>query len=364
MARLLHLLPLLVAPVVAIAQGVAPVVTAGGGFEVFDQGRFIGLDDRAPEALARSGGSLLFVDHEGVLHRVEQGQVRRQDEGAGIAPLAAAGTLFWTSGEALHRAHAQSPERLSAAVGTVTAADSLLVYHDRERRAVMAWWRGRTIEVAGMDSATGRAPWAVGSNTLVFHDRYRSRVMLLYRGQLRLLFDGTATAEVSPGGDLVACWDDHRGVFCLWERGRTVALEPLRPLRFIAGNGVLAWVSAGGTFKVWCEGRVRTVLDHAPSDLWVHDSLVVFVEGGGLHAVGPDGPERVEPYVPESWWVEGGVLTYLDLDRGIRQWHAGARTLLAPGMATRRFEVHGDVVVWTGTDGVTRCWWRGRTYER
>jgi hypothetical protein len=72
----------------------------------------------------------------------------------------------------------------------------------------------------------------------------------------------------------------------------------------------------------------------------------------------------VEPYVPESWWVEGGVLTYLDLDRGIRQWRSGARAVLAPGMATRRFEVHGDVVVWTGTDGVVRCWWRGRAYER
>ena len=219
------------------------------------------------------------------------------------------------------------------------------------------------MDVTGLDSTGAKAPWAQGSNTLVYHDPAAEKVILFHRGMKQVLFDSTNMALAEPGGDLVAYWDDRRATFRVWDRGQRHDLEPMRPQAFKAGDGLVAYVSAGGSLKVYRDGRVLPLLDHAPTEHWVRDSLLVVVYAGRTWVEHDGRLVELEPYVPERWEVRDGTITYLDLDRGVRQWRAGERTELAKGMATDRFEVWGEVVVWTGTDGVVRCWWRGRTYE-
>ncbi len=345
------------------AQGLAPFTTATGRLVLFDHGRFLEVDEREPMDLALTGEGLLFVDHAGALHSVDQDQLRLLDPGPGVRLINGGAFGAWAVGNTLKVAGPEGVRTLSTDAFLITASDSLMAWVDTTHHALMTWWRGRLITTAVVNGLPVQAPWTQGGNTLLFHDRSAHRVSMLYRGHVQVLFDSTDIAEVAAGTDLAGYWDDRRGVFRAWDRGRRKDLEPLRPRSFQAADGLLAYVANGGAFKCYRNGQVHRLLDHAPTELFVRDSLVVFVDGGRLLVEHEGVAEVVEPYVPEQWHVDGGVLTYLDLDRGIRRWSAGKRTVIAEGMAGRRFEAWGDVVLWRTPDGLVRCWWNGRVFE-
>lgn len=347
----------------ADAQGIAPVITPDGRFMLFDHGRFLPVDGEAPLQVQCAGDRLLFVDRSDALHVLEDGQVRLLDPGPGVVLPASDEVPAWTKDGALTVLGPRGAMTLTTAVGPFTLRDSLLVFHDRADRSLRVWWRARLLDIAGLDSTGERSTWSAGSNTVLFNDRARRTVNMLYRGTVQVLYDSTDMALVSAGGDLAAYWDDRRGVFRAWDRGDRHDLEPFRPRIFQAGDGLVGYVSNSGSLKVYRDGAAHTVLEHAPSEQWVEDSLLLFVDEGRLWVEQEGRPVMVEAYVPEQWTVRGSTITYLDLDRGLRQWKAGGRIVLAQGMATTRFTRWNDVVVWTGTDGVVRCWWRGRRYE-
>jgi hypothetical protein len=349
--------------VMAAGQAPAPFISPGGRLMLFAEGRFLEVDPRAPQELDMAREVVLFVDPASVLHSVEQGQVRHLDEGPGIQLVGHGDALSWRKSGTLKMLSKGEPVTLTTDVGVMTVTDSLLAFHDRTEKALRVWWKGRLLEMTGLDSTGPAAPWAQGSNTLVYHDPSAEQVILFHSGMKQVLFDSTTMALAAPGGGLVAYWDDRRTTFRVWDRGQRHDLEPMRPQAFKAGDGMVAYISAGGALKAYRAGRLHLLLDHGPTEHWVRDSLLVVVDAGKTWVEHDGRLVELEPYVPERWEVHGGTITYFDLDRGVRQWRAGQRTVLAEGMATDRFEVWGEVVVWTGTDGVVRCWWRGRTYE-
>lgn len=330
---------------------------------LFDRGRFIEVDERAPQHMAVVGDQFLFVDHAGALHAFHGGTMDLLDPGPVTAIEGSRRLIAWRQGPALKALAPKGPVVLSTMPGAVTATDSLVVFHDRVDSTLRVWWKNRSMDVAQLRGASQGPSWSAGSNVVLFHDRERRRVSMCHRGAVLPLCDDMDTARVSAGGDLAAYWDEGDHLFRIRDHGRTCDIDPLCPRTFTAGDGVVAYVSQGGAFSVYRDGSVQAVLDHAPTEFWVKDSLVLFMDAGRFMVEHGDRAEVVERYLPEQWHVEQGTLTYLDLDRGIRQWSNGRRTVLAQGFATRRFEVWGDVVVWRTEDGVIRCWWNGRRYE-
>jgi len=297
------------------------------------------------------------------LRMVQDGRTVVLDTVPGREPVGSDHHVAWRSGSALKVAKENGAEVLTTNVGTFTVQDSLVAYHDLKESELRVWWRDRLITVAGVERGAEAPQWQAGSNTLVFYDRSRLRVSLFHRGEVKVLYDSTDMAVVAAGGDMVAFWDDGVDVFRVFDHGKLEDLEQFRPISFKVGDGVLAYVTHSGAFKVHRGGVTRTLQGEPPTEYWAQDSVVLYVHKGRLISESLGSPDVIERYVPEQWQVDGGTLTYLDLDRGIRRWSFGDRERIAKGMATQRFERWGDVVLWKGEDGVVRCWWQGKTYE-
>lgn len=361
---LMFLLPL-VGPVHLHAQGVVPFVSPAQEFIIFDQGRFERVEPRPPRQFHRIGGRVLYEDHEGrlKLYTVRGTRVAVLDQGP-VRDLATSATLAaWRSSSGstvLLQGDRAIP--LPGQVGAFSVGDSLLLYHDMDNGRLLARWRGREFELAGLEGASERPQWAVGANTAVFHDRRRRSLHMFHRGELRTLCEGTDVARVAPGLDMVAYVHGDSNELRLFSHGADRSISFLPAIRFATGLDMVGFIDHGGRLMAHRAGRSFEVADSIPG-LWeVRDSLLLFVRGGGLHVAQDRGSALVVPYVPEQWEVAGGTLHYLDLDRRLWRHEAGERERVVRDISISAFQLHGDAMLLREMDQRPLVLWKGKRH--
>lgn len=351
----------------ACTQVVVPFTTATDRFGVFQGGRFQTLEPRAPFAVWPMGERLAYAAHDGRLVLFHQGQALVLAHGLpadtatrAMAVKASRTTIAWRDGPMLRVVQGGRSHELGREVGSFSVHDSLVVFHDLAERTLNVLWKGRSFPVADVAHLTEAPQWKAGANTLVFHDRTSGKVHLCYRGEVRVLCDSAGHALVDPGLDVVAFMDDAAGVFRVFHRGRIHDVEQLRPVRFAAGAGLVAYISATGAFRVFQDGSVHRISSTAPTDLFVQDSTVTWVGEGRWNTFYHGLVETIERYVPESWQASGTVLAYPDLNRELRLFSMGERTVVTTEAGIRHFLLVDDAVSWTPADGGVRVWWQGK----
>lgn len=352
------------------AQTAVPYLATGDRFGVFRAGVFIPLEKHRPLATWPMGDRLAYATRDGRLMLFMDGQVSTLTTGlpADSAALreqvkASRTMIAWRQGPTLQVTRTDRPIGLGREVGAFSVHDSLVVFHDLADGVLNVYWKGRSFPVADV-ARTAEAPqWKAGANTLVFHDRSTRKLHLCYRGELTVLCDSADYALVSPGMDVVAYMDEASGVFRIFHAGRKREVEQLRPARFVAGDGHVAYLSATGAFRQYTVDGVRELARSFPTDLFVQDSVVTWVDKGKWYTVNSSGVEIIEPYVPESWQVRGSTILYPDLDRELRTYRLGQRTVVDRASDLRSYLLLEDAVVRSGRDGTVRVRWAGQVYE-
>ena len=343
---------------------------AGDGFGVFQAGSFIPLEQQRPLASWPLGDRLAYATRDGRLMLFLDGQVSTLTTGlpADSAALhdrvkASRTMIAWRQGSTLQVTRTDRPIGLGREVGAFSVHDSLVVFHDLADGVLNVYWKGRSFPVADV-ARTAEAPqWKAGANTLVFHDRSTRKLHLCYRGELTVLCDSADYALVSPGMDVVAYVDDAAGTFRVFHGGRTKDVEQLRPVRFMAGDGHVAYLSATGALRRYTAAGVQELARSFPTDMFVQDSVVTWVDKGRWYTVNGSSVDVIEPYLPESWQVRGSTILYPDLDRELRAYRSGQRTEVDRSSDLRSYLLLQDAVVRTSMDGTVRVRWDGRVFE-
>ncbi|MBL7963425.1 MAG: hypothetical protein JNM31_06235 [Flavobacteriales bacterium] len=345
------------------AQGLAWFTSPAGRFVVFDQGRFKELEPRTPPEVHLAGDALIYMTTEGTVKRYEAGRLdhlAQEPEGHLVAD---AGQVLLRVHHVWYRLTTSGPVLLAQDGGLFTLRDSLIAYHDRQQEMLMVRWKGNTHELATLTRASDTAQWAAGSNTVLWHERKGGRLKLFHRGLVTVLSDSNDAGIVSAGGDIAAWMDLGAHLFRVWTPAGVHDVEDLRPMRFQAGQGNVAYVSAAGSFKVWEDGVAYPVLDHPPTTFGQHDSLLVWVDQGTLHVLRGHTVQAEIPFIPETWDVRGATLVYLGLDRDLRRVVSGQEEVIWKRSGVRMFTLRGDAVLFRDADDMAHVWWNGRLYS-
>ncbi len=130
----------------------------------------------------------------------------------------------------------------------------------------------------------------------------------------------------------------------------TVISEAI-PLSARNGAGIIAMEDADGRFQCFMGDSLHTIITEHPSAYWVEDSVILFLRYGELFQFGPDGWWMVEPYIPEQWEVNGSLLVYLDIDRGIKGVRHGERIPFGKDSGVDDFQLFGDGVLYRSPFG-------------
>jgi hypothetical protein len=242
--------------------------------------------------------------------------------------------------------------------------DSLVAYHDELGRTLSVYWRGQMIPLADVLMASEAPQWNAGANTLTFYNRDTRQVLLFYRGGTEILCESADYARVSCGGDVVAYMDDTDDLFKVFDHGERIELEPFAPIDFRAGQGIVGYTSATAALRCYMDHQVYSLSEYMPTAYYVQDSLITWVETGVWKTFNAGKVDVIERFVPESWQVQGAKVVYQDLNRELRMYHRGKRTVITKEAGVRNFQLHGDAVVWESNSGTVKVWWKGKVYER
>lgn len=345
------------------AQTPVPLVTAADRLIVFQDGRFEDLEPRKPQAVFPNGDRLAYLSDGGDLKLYVDGRVTDLQRGETVQVKGSQHLLAWKTGPSLRIPTGDGAETLCRGVGEFTVHDSLIAYHDQLDQTLVVYWRGRTMPVADVLMAGEGPQWKAGANTLVFFDKGARRVLLFYRGEVSTLCTGADVARVAPGGDVVAYMDDRDDTFRVFDRGERIDLEPFAPVSFRAGAGLVAYISTGGALRCYRDHQVWTLADFAPTEYWVQDSVLLFVDQGMLKTFTDGRVDIIERYVPEQWAVSGDLVAYLDLNRSLRLYRRGVRTVAGKEAGIKRFDLYRGAVAYRSNSGTSKVWWNGKLYE-
>lgn len=362
--RILFLLLLAPLALQVVGQVPVPFVSNDDRFMVFANKRFEKLEPRPPRQVIAQEGHVVYLDHEGRL-RVFREEGRRLYQLEPAPPTALAHTrdrLAWTVADTLKTLSAGKGKVIATGVERFTVGDSMIVYHDSAANELRAWYRREVHVLADVEQGTKAPQWVQGGNTVTFYDRSTYRLFLFHRGGVHVLADSTDVGLTVNGTDLVGFWRSREKEWCVYDGDSTRVLSDMRPLSAKAGDRLLAYVDGAGRLRCYQDGRVHRLTDTIPTDYWVQDGLLLYLQGGALMLFDPLGPVRVEPYVPERWVVWGDRLVYLDINRELRSIEGGRRIRLANEAAIPRFDVYGDAVVYPSPTGTTTVLRGGRQY--
>lgn len=346
------------------AQSMVPYTTQAGRFGVFHEGTFDELETRAPKSVYPNGDRLFYVSQEGDLRAFMDGHALAIQRGEPSEIQTSRGQFAWKQGEALWVVRDGRPETICEDVGAFSVQDSMVVFHNEIDRTLNVYWRGRSFPIADLLLVDDAPQWKAGPNTMVFYDRARHKIILFYRGEMIDLCYGADYAWVVASADMAAFMDDEDNVFRVFNRGDRVDLEDLRPVNFSAGAGIVGYVSGTGKFRCYDGRNVITLSSDAPTRYDVQDSVITWVEDGQWKTLNAGKADVIERYVPENWQVSGAFIAYQDLNRELRIYHQGQRINVTREAGIKRFDLHGDAVVWQSNSGTTKVWWKGKVFER
>jgi len=347
----------------AAAQVPLPFTTKDDRFMVFANGRFEKLEPRPTAFQHAMEGRLVYRDHQGQLKVfIPEGRRMHLLDRGGDQPRGTRSRICWLSADTLKTLREGRVAMLAANVEAYGVSDSLVVLHDSAAHALNVLWRGRLTTLAALERGSERPQWSQGSNSVAFFNKEKGSLRAFYHGEVRSLCDSADFALVVAGGDVLGWWDPRAKLFKALHAGKEYEVADLRPADARAGDGLIAFVDGNGSFKCFDRGRVHRVMEEPPSGFWVKDSLLLYLDRGRFMRFKDGAAVQVEPYVPEQWEVEGGVLAWLDLNRELRGMQGDERFRFGTEAAIARFQLFGNTVIYRSPLGNTVVATRRRTW--
>lgn len=347
-----------------LAQVPVPFISNDERFMILANGRFEKLEPRRPIWSVAQEGRVVYLDHEQRL-RVFLPEGRRLFDLAldQTGPVKASRrSVAWTVADTLKVLNAGKGKVVATGVQRFSISDSLLVFHDSARHELNVLWRGEIIPVAQVQHGTEAPQWSLGHNTLTFFDRSANRLFLFRHGKVQVLADSSDVALTVNGEDLVGYWNGPTRQWIALDGERTEVLSELRPISARIGRRIMGFVDGTGRLKCYSEGILHILTDSIPTDYWVQDDLLLYLQGGSLMLFQPGGAMVVERYVPERWQIWGDRLVYLDMNRELRGIEDGVRVRYGNEAAIPRFDLYGDAVVYPSPTGPSTVISNGRKY--
>jgi hypothetical protein len=334
------------------AQVPVPFVSGEERFVILANGRFEKMEPRPPALVHAMNDQVVYRDHQGQLKVfLPDGRRLHLLDRAGGDLQGTRHRIAWLSADTLKTIREGRARAIATHVAAFGVSDSLIVVHDTLLNELRVLWRGTSQAIAQVERGSERPQWLLGSNVLVVFNKEARRLSLFQAGLLRVLSDSTDVGIAVAGGGVVGWWDGHARVFKALFQGSEQEISDLRPASAKAGDGLIAFIDGNGRLKCFERGTVHRVLDEPPTEYWVKDSLLLYLERGRLMLFRNGASTMVEPYVPEQWQVEGGLLVYLDMNRELRGIMQGERFRYGMEAAIKRFDLFGDRVVYGSPQG-------------
>lgn len=345
------------------AQDVAAYVDYLDRFHVFDHGQFKQIEGQRPQAFQVGGDYVAYSSKNSDLRIYRNGQVTTLERTDAVDPTVTDHYLGYVIAGVLKVHDGEQLNTVCYNTGGHIVEDSVVAYFDERNQRLSAWYRGEEIVLEDALAQWPLENWKSGDNLIAYITTFEKKFKIFYDGDVwDVNFMVDADMPYQAGCDLVAFQDVVDLSFDAFYRGKFFDLEPVMPVRFEVGKGIMAYQDVNGALKVFEDGTIYTALDFPPQEWYVKDSLVVIKDQNFLKVFDEGKLHVVERFWPEVWEASWGAIGYVDQVRNVQLWRRSGRTTVTRGEPVQDIQlIRGLLVAYLNVRSV-KVGWHGETY--
>jgi hypothetical protein len=294
----------------AFAQGGLSAYTdIFGKFYAFENGAKTQLEYLAPKSYKVGRTGIAYLDNLGVF-KVYRNNVNNAINKYFTSDFGVSDNfIYYKTATSLHIIDNNEDYELCRSVGAYAVGDSVLMYYDKIKNILNAYYDGKKYELESNLATETFSGFKVSDN-IVAYQNFMSQFKVFQSGQTQVL-ESQPVKDFQVGRNTVA-YIDYNNQFKIYQNGITKTIDAFPPKSFIVGDNLVAYVGYDGYFKIYYNGENNTQ-GFFEKQYKVTDNIVAFEDGANYFKVFYKGDiYNIDNYYPAKYKSGYNSLSYLN----------------------------------------------------
>jgi hypothetical protein len=250
-------------------------------FYAFDNGSTTQLEYLSPRDYAIGRTGIAYQDNLGIFKVYRYGVTNKVNPNFTSAYGVTDNFIFYKTQTSLHVIDADDDVELCRSVGDYAVGDSVVMYFDKVRSILYAYYNGKKEELETNLATQTFSSYKVSDNVIAYTN-FMDQFKVFTLGETHTL-ESQPVKEFEVGRNMVA-YVDINNQFKIFTEGQTQQLDAFAPKRFAVGDNVMAYVGYDGYFRIYYEGKAHQI-GYFDKNFTVKDNIVAFEDGVGFFKI-------------------------------------------------------------------------------
>jgi hypothetical protein len=289
-------------------------------FYLFDNGEKIELEGLVPRSYKIGRTGLAYLDNLGVLKVYRDGINNKVNDIMTSDYGVSDNLIYYIGGNSLNVIDGNDDKTLCKWVGDYAVGDSVILFFDKVRSVLHAYYNGKTYDLENNLANTTFTNFMAKDNVITYVN-FANQFKVFYLGESTVL-EMQPVSNVQIGRNTIA-YTDYNGQFKVWYNGVLTTLDGFAPKNFKVGDNVVAYTSFDGNFKIFYKGEVKTI-GYFEKNYSVEDNVVLYQDGNGFSNIFCKGKTvAVDNYYPNKMLIGYNSFAYINKANVLRLFQDG-----------------------------------------
>jgi hypothetical protein len=289
-------------------------------FYIFDNGEKIQLEGLQPRSVKVGRTGLAYLDNMSILKVFREGVKNTVNDNITKDFGVTDNFIYYLGGNSLSVIDGNDDKTLTRWVGEYAVGDSVIMYYDKVKNILNAYYNGKTYELENNLANTTFSNYMAKDNVVAYVN-FVNQLKVFHQG-VNTVLENQPISNLQIGRNMVA-YTDYNGQFKMWYNGELKTLDGFAPKSFMVGDNVMAYVAFDGNFKIVYKGEVTTI-GFFEKQYKVEDNVVLYQDGNGFSNIFHKGNTiAIDNFFPEKYLISYNSFAYINKGNTLRMFENG-----------------------------------------
>ncbi len=290
-------------------------------FYLFDNGEKVQLEGVLPQEYQIGRTGLAYKDNMGIFKIYRYGNKNVINDIFTSEFKVTDNLIVYKGANSLNVIDGDEDKILTSLVGEYAVGDSVVLYFDKVRNMLHAYYNGEIFDLESNLANTNFNNFIAQDNVIAYVN-FMGQLKVFYQGNIEVLETQKIT-NLQVGRNTLA-YLDINGQFKIWHKGVVQTVDGFAPKNFKVGDNVVAYTAYDGNFKICYNGNVSTI-GFFEKNYIVNDHVVCYEDGAGFFNIFYKGnTTMMDNFWPSKIVSNYNSAAYINKANMLRMFNTGA----------------------------------------